>query len=116
MKHGQKSRTRSRSRSQRTALIRGLAISLFENGQITTSRAKAQELRPFAERLITYGKRGTIDARRRASSLLGEPNTGTVKKLFEEVAPKYADRSGGYTRIIKAATTEGRESAVIELV
>lgn len=116
MKHGRKNRTLGRSRSQQTALIRGLAISLIENGQITTSLAKAKELRPFAERLITYGKKGTVDARRRAATVLGEPHTKTVKKLFDDVAPKYQDRAGGYTRIIRSGTTEGRQEAVIELV
>jgi len=116
MKHGSKNRTLGRSRSQRSALIQGLAISLIERGQITTTLAKAQELRPFAERLITQGKKGTVDARRRVASILGEPSSKTIAKLFDEVAPKYTDRNGGYTRIVKMGRMNGRDEAVIEFV
>lgn len=116
MQHGKQNRTLGRTRSQRTALVRGLAVSLIEKGKIQTTLAKAKELRPFAERLITYGKKGTIDSRRRASSLLGEPHAKVVQKLFDDVAPRYKERSGGYTRIVKMGQSEGREEAVIELV
>ena len=116
MQHAKAKRTLGRTRSQRTALLRGLAISLFENGKIVTTAAKAKELRPYAERLITYGKKGTLAARRNAATTLGEPGDACIKNLFEEVAPKYADRSGGYTRIIKMGVKDGREQAVIELV
>lgn len=116
MRHGNQNRTLSRPRNQRTALMRGLVVSLIKEGKIQTSLAKAKELRPLAERLITYGKSGTIDARRRVSAILGEPDSAVIKKLFEERAVQYKDRNGGYTRIIKAGTTEGREQAVIEFV
>lgn len=117
MKHGNQNRTLSRSRSQRTALIRGLAVSLIEKGQIKTTVAKAKELRPFAERLVTYGKTNTVSARRKASQALGEPAAKVVKKLFEDIAPKYGKRNGGYTRIIKMGrTSAGRDEAVIEYV
>lgn len=117
MRHGNKNRTLSRTRSQKTALMRGLAVSLIENGQIKTTAAKAKELRPFAERLVTYGKDGSIAARRKAASALGEPKDVVVKKLFEEIAPKFTDRSGGYTRIVKMGrTSAGRDEAVIEYV
>lgn len=116
MQHAKQKRTLGRTRSQRTALLRGLAISLIEHGRIVTTSAKAKELRPFAERLITYGKQGTIAARRNAATKLGEPQTAVIGKLFDEIAPKYADRSGGYTRIIKMGVKDGRDQSVIELV
>ena len=116
MQHAKQNRTLGRPRNQRTALLRGLAVSLLENGKITTSLAKAKELRPYTERLITLGKEGTVAARRTAASRLGEPNTHVIKKLFDEVAPTYKERAGGYTRIIKMGQINGREEAVIELV
>jgi len=116
MKHGKQNRTLGRTRRGRTALLRGLAISLIRDGQITTTLAKAKELRPMAERLITYGKQGTVAARRQAASALGEPNSTTIGKLFDELAPKFKERDGGYTRIIKMSQTDGREEAVIEYV
>lgn len=110
-------RTLSRTRSQRTALLRGLAISLFRDGRIETTDAKARELRPFAERLITYGKKNTVAARRQAATALGEPRPTVIKKLFDEIAPRYAERQGGYTRIVKMGRMpSGRDVSVIELV
>tara|TARA_B100000508_G_scaffold140402_1_gene141290 strand:- start:5663 stop:5953 length:291 start_codon:yes stop_codon:yes gene_type:complete len=96
--------------------MRGLAVSLIEHGQIVTTTAKAKELRPFAERLVTYAKKGTVAARRNAATKLGEPKDVVIKKLFDEIAPKYADRTGGYTRIIKMGVKDGRDQSVIELV
>ncbi len=116
MRHGNKNRTLGRVRSQRTALMRGLAVSLIRDGQIKTTIAKAKELSPFAERLVTYAKEGTVAARRKAATALGEPKAETITKLFEEIAPKYKDRNGGYTRVIKMGRTNGRDEAVIEYV
>ncbi len=117
MKHSKKNRTLSRTRRGRTALLRGLTISLVENGKITTTEAKAKELRPFVERLITYGKKGGVVAKRQAAAKLGEPKPVIIKKLFDEIAPAYKDRAGGYTRITKLGmTSPGRQEAVIELV
>jgi large subunit ribosomal protein L17 len=116
MRHGNQNRTLSRPSNQRTALIRGLAVSLIKKGKIKTTTAKAKELRPFAERLVTYGKAGTVAARRKASQALGEPAAPVIKKLFEEIAPNFKDRNGGYTRIIKMGRTSGRDEAVIEYV
>jgi large subunit ribosomal protein L17 len=97
--------------------MRGLAISLITEGKITTTLAKAKELSSFAERLVTFGKEGTVSARRQAASVLGEPSNDIIKKLFEEVAPNYKERNGGYTRVIKMGRTlAGREEAVIEYV
>ena len=117
MRHHSNTRTLSRTRRGRTALLRGLAVSLITEGKIKTTEAKAKELRPFAERLVTYGKENTITARRRASSKLGEPDAGIIKKLFDEIAAGYKDRNGGYTRIIKMGRSDaGRDEAVIEFV
>lgn len=117
MRHHSNNRTLSRTRRGRTALLRGLAISLIEHGRITTTEAKAKELRPFIERLVTYGKKDSIAARRAAATKLGEPKAAVVNKLFSDIAKKYADRDGGYTRVIKTgATPAGRMEAVIEFV
>lgn len=116
MQHSKKNRTLGRTRRGRAALLRGLAIALFEKGVITTTTAKAKELRPFAERLITYGKTNSVASRRQAASVLGEPKPVVIKHLFDEIAPKYAERAGGYTRIVKMGRSEGRDEAVIELV
>lgn len=117
MRHHKQNRTLGRTRRGRTALLRGLAISLIEHGKINTTTAKASELRPYVERLVTYGKTGTIAARRNAASKLGEPRDEIIKKLFEEIAANYKDRNGGYTRIIKKGRTDaGRDEAVIEFV
>ena len=117
MQHAKKNRTLSRTRRGRSALLRGLAVSLIEKGQIKTTAAKAKELRPLAERLVTYGKKSSVASRRQAASVLGEPKGNVVKKLFDEIAPKFKERDGGYTRIIKVGrTSAGRDEAVIEFV
>ena len=117
MQHGNKNRTFGRVRSQRTALVRGLAVSLIRDGKIKTTEAKAKELRPFIERLVTYGKKNTIAARRIVASRLGEPSALVIKKVFDDIAPKFQTRAGGYTRVIKMGRTKaGRDEAVIEFV
>ncbi len=116
MQHSKNKRTLGRSQGQRTALLRGLALSLFKHGKITTTAAKARELRPFAERLITTAKKDTVAARRTVATTLGEPSDTAIKQLFTSIAPKYQDRPGGYTRIIKLGRTDGKDEAVIELV
>lgn len=117
MRHSNQNRTFGRSRSQRTALLRGLALSLIEHGKIQTTEAKARELRAYVEKLITKGKEDTVASRRLVMSTLGEPHTDVVQKLFSDVAKRYAERNGGYTRIIKLGETKaGRTEACIELV
>ena len=116
MRHAQKNRTLSRTRSQRTALLRGLAVSLIRDGQITTTLAKAKELQPRIERLVTHAKTDSVASRRHVASKLGEPMDDTVKKFFTEVAPKFTERNGGYTRIVKLGQTGGRQEAVIAFV
>ena len=106
----------SRYRDQRTALLRGLVAELIRHEQITTTLAKAKETRVFAEKLITYGKKGTLHHRRLALAKL--PNKKIVEKVFDDVAPRYTERAGGYTRIIKLGPRQGDAAlmAVIELV
>lgn len=117
MQHHVKNRTFGRTRRGRSALLRGLAISLIEHGKIKTTEAKAKELRPYIERLVTTAKSDTVAARRNVASTLGEPQDTVIKKLFVEVAPTYAERPGGYTRVVKLGRTEaGRDEAVIEFV
>ena len=117
MRHANNKRTFSRTRSQRTALIRGLAVSLIRDGQIKTTLAKAKELQPNIERLITHAKSDSVQSRRLVSSRLGEPVDTTIQKLFSEIAPKFKERNGGYTRIVKLGNTSpGRDEAVISFV
>ena len=117
MRHHNKNRTFGRPRNQRTALLRGLAVSLIEHGKIKTTEAKAKELRPYVEELITHGKKDTFQARRLVSSRLGEPTASVLKTLFEDIGKRYAERNGGYTRIVKLGETKaGRREAVIEFV
>lgn len=120
MRHHDRNRTLSRTRRGRTALLRGLAVSLISHGRILTTEAKAKELRPFVERLITTAKKGlrkdSVAARRLVSTRLGEPSSTAVQKIFTTAA-EYAERPGGYTRIVKTGpTAAGRREAVIELV
>jgi large subunit ribosomal protein L17 len=91
-------------------------VSLIRDGQITTTLAKAKELQPQIERLVTHAKTDSVQARRHVASRLGEPTSTTITKLFSEVAPKFAERNGGYTRIVKLGQTSGREEAVIAFV
>jgi large subunit ribosomal protein L17 len=97
-------------------ILANLAQSLFEHGRITTTVTKAKRVRPHAERLITIAKRGDLASRRRVMGTI--PDKGVVHKLFTEIAPGYADRDGGYTRITKVGFRKGDNAplAVIELV
>jgi large subunit ribosomal protein L17 len=97
-------------------LLGGLAASLFEHERVRTTEAKAKALRPVAERLITFAKRGDVAARREVLRLL--PDREVVHRLFEELGPRFADRDGGYTRILKLGPRkgDGAPMALIELV
>jgi large subunit ribosomal protein L17 len=102
-------------------MLANLAKSLFEHGRITTTEAKAKRLRPLAEKLITFAKRGDLHARRQVLAAIGansQENKNVVHRLFEEIGPRYADRPGGYTRIIKTVPRKGDNApmAIIELV
>lgn len=117
MKHSNNTRSLGRTRRGRTALLRGLAVSLIRDGQIKTTLAKAKELQPSIEKLVTRAKSDTVANRRHIASALGEPTAATLNKLFKDVAPKFVERNGGYTRIVKLGrTSPGRDEAVIAFV
>jgi len=101
---------------QRIAMLRNLTTSLLENGKIQTTVTRAKEVRSTAEKMITLGKKNTLHTRRMALSYITKEDV--VKKLFDDIAPKYAERQGGYTRIIRTGPRRGdaAEMAVIELV
>ena len=114
--HRVSGRKLSRYRDQRVALLRGLVVELITHERITTTLAKAKETRVMAEKLITHGKKGSLHHRRLAMAQV--PNTKVVKKVFDDVAVRYADRPGGYTRIMKLGPRNGDAAlmAIIELV
>jgi large subunit ribosomal protein L17 len=117
MRH-QKTRNKlSRDSAHRKALLMNLAKEVLEHERITTTEAKAKALRPELEKLITLGKQGDLSARRQALSALGQDKFA-VHRLFAEVAPRYASRSGGYTRILKLSSkrADAAATALIELV
>ncbi|HHT50243.1 MAG TPA: 50S ribosomal protein L17 [Eubacteriaceae bacterium] len=105
-----------RPTDQRKAIIRNLVTALLENGKIETTIARAKETRSMAEKMITLGKKGDLHSRRQALAYIYSEDV--VKELFDEIAPKYADREGGYTRIIKMGPRRGdaAEMAILELV
>lgn len=115
MKHLKKGRKFGRVRKGRTALLKSLAKNFIEHGKITTTEAKAKELRPAIEKMITRAKTDSLLSRRILSAKVG---SDSAKKLISEIAPKCKDRKGGYTRIVKLGNRGGDASpmAVIELV
>ncbi|OGI85957.1 50S ribosomal protein L17 [Candidatus Nomurabacteria bacterium RIFCSPLOWO2_01_FULL_39_17] len=117
MRHSNSKRKFGRVKNQRRALMSSLALSLIVRGKIKTSEPKAKELRPFIEKLITNAKKGNPATRRLIISKLSN-RSPEVKKLFEVIAPKYKDRNGGYTRLLKlgARKSDGAKMAVIEFV
>ncbi|MBD1147645.1 50S ribosomal protein L17 [Pelagibacterales bacterium SAG-MED31] len=116
MKHNIKHRKLNRTSSHRKALLMNLSNSLIKHEQITTTLPKAKELRPFVEKLISLGKKGDLASRRKSISILQDEKMS--KKIFDTLADRYKDRSGGYTRIIKLGNRYGDNAptAVIELV
>ncbi|MCK5022101.1 MAG: 50S ribosomal protein L17 [Candidatus Pacebacteria bacterium] len=118
MRHHNTNRKFGRVRKQRKALLRSLAISLVDKEKIQTTEAKAKELRPFIEKLITRAKKDSFISRRLILSKLGGENENIVKKLIENIAIKYKDRAGGYTRITKLGFRKGDGSPMsqIELI
>lgn len=116
MRHGMQGRKLNRSSSHRKAMFSNMAVSLLTHEQIKTTLPKAKDLRPYVEKLITLGKRGDLHARRQAISILRDEKV--VAKLFGEIADRYKERSGGYTRVLKAGFRYGDAApvAVIELV
>lgn len=116
MRHAKRGRKLGRTASHKKALLNNLATSLFTHGSIRTTYAKAKELRSMAERMITFAKRGDLHARRQVLRRIR--NQVVVAKLFDEIAPTFADRNGGYTRVLKLGPRRGDsvEMCLIELV
>ena len=105
-----------RTTDARMAMLRAMVTYLLENGKIETTLMRAKEVRPLAENMITLGKRANLHARRQALSFITKEDV--VKKVFDEIAPKYAERNGGYTQIIKTGVRRGDNApmAIIKLV
>lgn len=116
MRHSKAGRRLGRKTSHREAMFRNMVTSLLDHGKITTTDAKAKEIRVVAERMITLGKRGDLHSMRLAASVIREKTV--VSKLFSTIAPRYKERLGGYTRIIKLGIRQGDAAPVslIELV
>ena len=116
MRHGIRQRKLGRKSGHRTAMFRKMSAALIKHEQIMTTAHKAKELRPYIEKLITLAKRGGLSNRRLAMSRLGDETQ--LKKLFDVLAERYADRDGGYTRVIKAGYrgSDAAQMAVIEFV
>ena len=113
MRHLKKGRSLRRSSSHRKALLQNLAVSVFTHEGIRTTEAKAKEARRLIERIITWGKRGDLHARRLAARQVGSRTV--IKKVFDELAPRYQDRSGGYTRITKIGYRHGDKAPMVLL-
>ena len=116
MKHGIKGRKLQRKSGHRAALLRNMAAALIKHEQILTTTPKAKELRPYVEKLITLAKKGGLSNRRLAHARLLDDTQ--LRKLFDTLATRYADRNGGYCRIVKAGirASDAAPMAVIELV
>ena len=95
----------------RRAMLRNMATSIFKNGKIETTEARAKEVSAIAEKMVSLGKKGDLAARRAAMAYIMEEDV--VKKLFTEIAPKYADRTGGYTRIIPLGNRRGDGASIV---
>jgi large subunit ribosomal protein L17 len=113
MRHRVAGRKLSRHTQHRELMFRNMLVSLLQHERIKTTLAKGKELRSWADKIISLGKRGTLHARRRAFALLRDK--GIVKKLFDEIAPKFKDREGGYTRVYKLGWRQG-DGAPLSLV
>ncbi len=116
MRHRVEGRKFGRETDARRLMICNLVKSMIDHGQISTTLAKAKELRGFVDRMVTYGKANTVHARRLAYSVLGDRTL--VKKLFTEIAPAFVGRNGGYTRVIKSGFRKGDSApmAIIQFV
>jgi len=116
MRHGKAGRKLNRTSAHRKAMFKNMSAALIKHEQIVTTLPKAKELRPIVERLVTLGKRGDLHARRQAIAQIGDETM--VTKLFEVLGPRYKDRNGGYTRVLKAGFRYGDNApvGVIEFV
>lgn len=121
MRHQNKVKKLGKPQDQRKAMLRALATSLFTHGQIRTTVTRAKVLKSYAEKLITFAKRGDLHARRQVVGFIYDQEIGettVLKKLFSEIGPKYLETNGGYTRIYKLGNRRGdnAEMALIQLV
>ncbi len=118
MRHQKTRHKLSRDSAHRKALLANLCIEVIDHERIKTTEAKAKALRPEIERLITLAKTDDIPSRRKAAATLQSPDKGVIHKLFTEIAPRYADRPGGYTRILKLGprSSDSTEMVFLELV
>jgi large subunit ribosomal protein L17 len=116
MRHGNGYSKLGRDSAHRISMLNNLSKSIIDNNKIQTTLGRAKELRKYVDRIVTLGKKDSIHSRRNAFAKLRDRDL--VKKLFDEIAPKYAKRSGGYTRIIKSGTRrgDGAATAIIEFV
>ena len=116
MRHRVAGRKLGRPKDQRVALLRSLVSELIKHEKITTTEAKAKEASRLAEKVVGFGKSGSLHHRRLALALI--PDKEVIGKVFEQLGPRYADRQGGYTRVIKAGTRKGDAAplAIVELV
>jgi large subunit ribosomal protein L17 len=99
--------------AQRLSMLRNMTTSVLAHGHVRTTEARAKETRRFVDRMITLGKRGTLHARRQALAFVYDPDV--VADLFEEIAPRYADRPGGYTRVVRLAPRQGDAARMARL-
>jgi large subunit ribosomal protein L17 len=116
MRHGNAHRKLNRTAEHRKAMFANMAVALIKHEQISTTLPKAKDLRPIVEKLVTLGKRGDLHARRQAIAQIRD--VAIVKKLFDVLGPRYKERNGGYTRVLKAGFRQGDNApaAVIEFV
>ena len=116
MRHAKKGRKLGTDASHTKAMLRGLAAALLANERIKTTETRAKEVRTLVDRIITWGKRGDVHSRRLALAELGDQ--ALVKKVFDDIAPRYKEREGGYTRILKLGPRKGDAApmVIIELV
>jgi large subunit ribosomal protein L17 len=116
MRHNKSGKRLGRNTPHRTAMLRNMVTSLFDHEKITTTDARAKELRKVADRMITLGKRGDLHARRQVLTVIHDKKV--VAKLFDQIGPRYKDRLGGYTRIIKVGSRLGDNApqSIIALV
>ena len=118
MRHQKDRGKLSRSASHRKALLMNLSREVITHERIKTTEAKAKAVKPELEKLITLARKGDLHARRQATSILQHPAKGVIYKLFEEIAPRYSERPGGYTRILKLGprSSDATEMVYLELV
>jgi large subunit ribosomal protein L17 len=113
MRHLKKGRSLHRESSHRKAMLRNLAVSVLTHERVRTTEAKAKEARRLVDRIITWGKRGDLHARRLTARQVG--NRTVVKRVFDELAPRYENRPGGYTRILKLGYRQGDNAPMVLL-